>query len=179
VAKIDINMDDIVEDARRECEVMLLAWQGQGTRGGIFRPAPGDFSSSETSSEYYTQTGSSPEHNLLRVVVGDLGKQIQSDTAERQRQRIRGMEGSSVPRHIRTSGSEMYASEGTPLLGSAGIGFRRESSGISPGTVSGKDYMSASTGSQGQIYPGGASGPRITWDLADGGKSGKNEEEDD
>lgn len=41
MAKIDINMDDIVEDARRECEVMLTAWQtaGQGS-GGIFRPRP-------------------------------------------------------------------------------------------------------------------------------------------
>ena len=38
VAKIDINMDDIVEDARREVETYLLAWQNQGSSGGIFRP---------------------------------------------------------------------------------------------------------------------------------------------
>lgn len=38
VAKIDINMDDIVEDARREVEVMLAAWQTQGPGwGGIFQ----------------------------------------------------------------------------------------------------------------------------------------------
>ncbi|CAG8950220.1 hypothetical protein HYFRA_00008458 [Hymenoscyphus fraxineus] len=41
VAKIDINMDDIVEDARREVEVLLTAWQTQGTNGGIFRPRTG------------------------------------------------------------------------------------------------------------------------------------------
>lgn len=39
VDKIDINMDDIVEDTRREVEVLLTAWQtaGQGS-GGIFLP---------------------------------------------------------------------------------------------------------------------------------------------
>ncbi|CZT13436.1 uncharacterized protein RCO7_00644 [Rhynchosporium graminicola] len=52
VEKIDINMDDIVEDARKEVEVMLTAWQTQGPtttssftsqtpnsyNGSIFRP---------------------------------------------------------------------------------------------------------------------------------------------
>ncbi|TVY81794.1 UPF0187 protein [Lachnellula suecica] len=43
VHKIDINMDDIVEDARREVEVLLTAWQTQGpTNKGIFRPRVGD-----------------------------------------------------------------------------------------------------------------------------------------
>ncbi|TVY39207.1 UPF0187 protein [Lachnellula subtilissima] len=43
VHKIDINMDDIVEDARREVEVMLTAWQTQGpTNKGIFRPRVGE-----------------------------------------------------------------------------------------------------------------------------------------
>lgn len=37
--KIDINMDDLVEDARREIEVMLEAWKTQGLSGnGIFTP---------------------------------------------------------------------------------------------------------------------------------------------
>jgi len=40
--KIDINMDDIVEDARREIFVMLTAWQNQGSSGqGIFSPQGG------------------------------------------------------------------------------------------------------------------------------------------
>lgn len=37
--KIDINMDDIVDDARREIEVMLEAWKTQGLNGkGLFTP---------------------------------------------------------------------------------------------------------------------------------------------
>ncbi len=58
VAKIDINMDDIVEDARREVEVMLTAWQTQGQgNGGIFRPRVGgtlDTPRSDDSGEFYT-----------------------------------------------------------------------------------------------------------------------------
>ncbi|EHL00484.1 putative UPF0187 protein [Glarea lozoyensis 74030] len=34
VEKIDINMDDIVDDARREVEVLLTAWQTQGSSSG-------------------------------------------------------------------------------------------------------------------------------------------------
>ncbi|KAK0128407.1 hypothetical protein ONS95_000380 [Cadophora gregata] len=55
IEKIDINMDDIVEDARKEVEVMLTAWQTQGPsstststnttnyNGSIFRPRVGGF----------------------------------------------------------------------------------------------------------------------------------------
>ncbi|PQE16824.1 Bestrophin UPF0187 protein [Rutstroemia sp. NJR-2017a BBW] len=40
--KIDINMDDIVEDARKEIEVMLGAWRNQGLSGkGLFTPGVG------------------------------------------------------------------------------------------------------------------------------------------
>jgi putative membrane protein len=58
VAKIDINMDDIVEDARKEVEVMLMAWQTQGEgNSGIFRPRLGgtlDTPKSDDSGEIYT-----------------------------------------------------------------------------------------------------------------------------
>ena len=40
VAKTDINVDDIVEDARQEVEVLLFAWQTQGRSAemdGLFR----------------------------------------------------------------------------------------------------------------------------------------------
>ncbi|KAM3071889.1 hypothetical protein ACMFMG_009739 [Clarireedia jacksonii] len=40
--KIDINMDDIVEDSRKEIEVMLGAWRNQGLSGkGLFTPGVG------------------------------------------------------------------------------------------------------------------------------------------
>ncbi|PBP23297.1 hypothetical protein BUE80_DR005884, partial [Diplocarpon rosae] len=56
IEKIDINMDDIVEDARKEVEVMLTAWQTQGEgNGGIFRPRVGgriDTPRSDDSGEY-------------------------------------------------------------------------------------------------------------------------------
>lgn len=117
VAKIDINMDDIVEDARREVEVMLLAWQSQGSLGGIFRPP--QEATSETSSEYINNEGNSPEHNLLRVVVNDLGHQIQQDAAERERQRFsRASNASSARRIGAESGQRVFsiAEEGSPLL---------------------------------------------------------------
>lgn len=56
VAKIDINMDDIVEDARREVEVMLTAWQTQGPgNAGIFRPRVmgNDTPKSDASSDFF------------------------------------------------------------------------------------------------------------------------------
>jgi putative membrane protein len=88
VAKIDINLDDIVEDARREVDVLLSAWQLQGARGGIFRPhRPGDGVTSDASSEYFAPT---PDHGALRVVVSDLTREIARDaTAERERERER------------------------------------------------------------------------------------------
>jgi putative membrane protein len=73
VAKIDINMDDIVEDARREVEALLLAWQTQGQSGGIFRPYfGGEIQGSESnSSEYYS--GEGPGQSAAPVfVVSDM-----------------------------------------------------------------------------------------------------------
>jgi putative membrane protein len=102
VAKIDINLDDIVEDARREVEVLLYAWQIQGGRGGIFRPhVPGDGVLSDASSEYF---GPDParEDSLLRVVVSDLSREIERDGSAEQ-ERIRERE--RAERADRTAGN--------------------------------------------------------------------------
>lgn len=173
VAKIDINMDDIVEDARREVEVILLAWQNQGNRGGIFRPHGRDLVTSETSSECFNNdrpSRHSPEHSLLRVVVSDLGHQIESDAAERERQRITTLPSNTSIRALKSGRGassdsvqvSASASEDTPLLG---VADPRKGSDISPGTsVNGNSYMrSHSIGNQDRLDPGDSSGPRISW----------------
>jgi hypothetical protein len=165
VAKIDINMDDIVEDARREVEVMLLAWQNQGARGGIFRPHVRDNLTSESSSEYFSNEGRShhsPEHSLLRVIVGDLSQQIQNDAAERERQRFTHSSSTKGGRNGRgVSGDEMTAAEDTPLLGV----LRRNDSGISPGiSMVGSSYVvSGASVPQDRSDPGDGSAPRVIW----------------
>jgi putative membrane protein len=173
VAKIDINMDDIVEDARREVEVMILAWQSQGSRGGMFRPYPRDGITSETSSEIFSNEGSESE---LRVVVSDLGHQIQADAAERERRRMARVPITSNAREIKRSlGSEgrqlSNMEEGSPLLRSV-LDPRKDSGGaISPGTfVVGADYMSINNG-QGRLDAGDSSVPRISWSDGKAGKS--------
>jgi ion channel-forming bestrophin family protein len=92
VAKIDINMDDIVEDTRREVEVLLTAWETQGPgNGGIFRPRVGEQTMSprsDNSSDYeIAAMGSSEEtvaRNRVRFVVSDLSgeRYKDDDTAE-------------------------------------------------------------------------------------------------
>ncbi|KAI9051498.1 hypothetical protein LZ554_004544 [Drepanopeziza brunnea f. sp. 'monogermtubi'] len=73
VAKIDINMDDIVEDARKEVEVMLMAWQTQGQGDlGIFRPRLGgmlDTPRSDDSGEIYTGDGEEAGSSKIRFMV--------------------------------------------------------------------------------------------------------------
>jgi putative membrane protein len=59
-------MDDIVEDARREVEVLLTAWQTQGASNrGLFRPRAGDAPKSDASSEYYSDLLDPGEQNLV------------------------------------------------------------------------------------------------------------------
>jgi ion channel-forming bestrophin family protein len=73
-------MDDIVEDTRREVEVLLTAWETQGPgNGGIFRPRVGEQTMSprsDNSSDYEIGAmGSSEEtvaRNRVRFVVSDL-----------------------------------------------------------------------------------------------------------
>jgi putative membrane protein len=87
VAKIDINMDDIVEDTRREVEVLLTAWETQGPgNGGIFRPRVEESTmspKSDNSSDYEIGgMGSSEEtvaRNRVRFVVNDLSGERYKD----------------------------------------------------------------------------------------------------
>ena len=86
VHKIDINMDDIVEDARREVEVMLTAWQTQGpTNKGIFRPRVGDTNTapssprSEYAGEYFSDL---VEANEQVLTPGGQVKFVVSDASE-------------------------------------------------------------------------------------------------
>jgi putative membrane protein len=77
VAKIDINMDDIVEDTRREVDVLLTAWQTQGPGdGGIFRPRVSGVPKSDNSSDFYDgELNTNEESGMrsgVRFVVSDM-----------------------------------------------------------------------------------------------------------
>ncbi len=70
-------MDDIVEDTRREVEVLLTAWQTQGPGdGGIFRPRISGMPKSDNSSEFYDgDMNTSDETGMrsqVRFVVSDM-----------------------------------------------------------------------------------------------------------
>jgi len=118
VHKIDINMDDIVEDARREVEVMLTAWQTQGpSNKGIFRPRVGDSTApssprSEYGGEYFSDLVETDEEapvpgGQVKFVVNDASER--SSFREEERPRSRGMRfpssvspGPSTPRRERS-----------------------------------------------------------------------------
>ncbi len=94
MAKIDINMDDIVEDTRREVEVLLTAWETQGPgNGGIFRPRVGEHTMSprsDNSSDYEIGGMASSEEtvarNRVRFVVSDLsGERYRDDDTTESR----------------------------------------------------------------------------------------------
>ncbi|KAH6680478.1 Bestrophin, RFP-TM, chloride channel-domain-containing protein [Halenospora varia] len=112
VAKIDINMDDIVEDARREVEVLLTAWQTQGTsNGGIFRPRVGEMPKSDNSSLYYSDLmdqnePSSASRNQVRFVVNDLSE---SGFRDDESERLRAMRMASVVSPGATENSEYFS----------------------------------------------------------------------
>jgi ion channel-forming bestrophin family protein len=81
-------MDDIVEDTRREVEVLLAAWETQGPgNGGIFRPRAGEQTMSprsDNSSDYEISVMGSTEEtaarNRVRFVVSDLrGERYKDD----------------------------------------------------------------------------------------------------
>jgi hypothetical protein len=70
-------MDDIVEDARREVEVLLSCWQNQGHSGGIFRNHLGEASTSAASSVFYndeTDDETEDNPNVVKFVVSDQNK---------------------------------------------------------------------------------------------------------
>jgi putative membrane protein len=121
VAKIDINMDDIVEDTRREVEVLLTAWETQGPgNGGIFRPRVGEQTMSprsDNSSDYEIGAmGSSEEtvaRNRVRFVVGDsTGERYKDDDSTEVRGLRPSKLGSAVSaaatREERGNGSEYF-----------------------------------------------------------------------
>lgn len=77
-------MDDIVEDARREVEVLLTAWQTQGpSNRGIFRPRVGEIPKSDASSEYYSdlldQNDGTMGQSGVRFVVNEAGERRYRD----------------------------------------------------------------------------------------------------
>lgn len=145
VAKIDINLDDIVEDARREVEVMLSAWQIQGARGGVFRPhVRGDGVASDASSEYFGPAPPQNEESLLRVVVGDLSREIERDSsAEQQRIREgeRAKENDSASASMRPGlmrGTSYGSITGVPTYTGSASQARQEARGGGSGTPGGK-----------------------------------------
>jgi putative membrane protein len=159
VAKIDINLDDIVEDARREVEVMLSAWQIQGARGGIFRPhVPGDGVISDASSEYF---GPAPqnEDSLLRVVVSDLSREIERDGSAEQ-ERIRERERASAS-----------ASAPAPVPATASSSIRPSLvRGTSYGSITGgAAYTASASQARHESRPGGSGTPggkKLSWNDA-------------
>jgi putative membrane protein len=80
-------MDDIVEDTRREVEVLLTAWETQGPgNGGIFRPRVGESimsPKSDNSSDFEISALASSEEtvarNRVRFVVSDLSGERYED----------------------------------------------------------------------------------------------------
>lgn len=122
-------MDDIVEDARREVEVLLSCWQTQGSSGGIFRNHIGEAPTSEASSEYYSDEPSHTrrnenDQNNVRFVVDDLS---QSNTGDADAPRDSVLSAIS-PGTVKspTQRDEYFAAE----EGNAGgFHFRRESAG--------------------------------------------------
>ena len=87
-------MDDIVEDTRREVEVLLTAWETQGPKNeGIFRPHVGESTTmspkSDASSDFEINTmGSSEEtgtRNRVRFVISDLSGERYKDDDGRLR----------------------------------------------------------------------------------------------
>lgn len=79
VAKIDINMDDVVEDTRQEVECLMSAWQGQGQNSaGLFRPRFTDIPTGDDSSGYESgeprRREDSVSRGKVRFTVSDLSE---------------------------------------------------------------------------------------------------------
>jgi putative membrane protein len=118
VAKIDINMDDIVEDTRREVEVLLTAWETQGPgNGGIFRPRVGESTMSprsDNSSDFEISALASSEEtvarNRVRFVVSDLngGRYKDNDEIEVRGTRASRLSSAISPGETGGAGSEYF-----------------------------------------------------------------------
>jgi hypothetical protein len=155
-------MDDIVEDARREVEVLLNCWQTQGNSGGIFRNHIGEAPSSEASSEYYTDEprhsvdNGGPQNNNVRFVISDLS-QGKSSPGRLLSAISPGTVKSPAP-------SDYFAAE----EGNSGFDFRRESA-ASPATsplrnVVGEDYNSTEDVTvRNRLDVTGGGGKKLAW----------------
>ena len=141
VAKIDINIDDIVEDARREVEVLLKCWQAQGNSGGIFRNHIGEEEAmvSEASSEHYSddpgcRDGGTDNQNNVRFVISDLSQPSAGGGVGRA-----SMLSVVSPGNVKssTSSDNYLAAE----EGNAGGFDRRRESALSPGNSPLRNFM--------------------------------------
>lgn len=144
-------MDDIVEDARREVEVLLSCWQTQGNSGEIFRNYLGETSTSEASSVYFdddaTSHGHADSQSAVRFVISDLS---QGNAGNEGRGRILS---AISPGTVRSpsSGDYFAAEEGN----AGGFDLRREGV-VAPGTsplrnVIGRSYSADEAASQSQL----------------------------
>jgi len=93
-------MDDIVEDTRREVEVLLTAWQTQGAgNDGIFRPRVSDTPKSDNSSEFYDDIDEDEDvgaRSQVRFVVSDLSRRNQKDDDSMEINKMRSTRMSSA-----------------------------------------------------------------------------------
>jgi hypothetical protein len=147
VEKIDINMDDIVDDARREVEVLLTAWQTQGSSsGGIFRPR-GEIQKSDDSSEYYSDLLDAASDTLFRNDLGRPGRGLGRARDEngggsgaRSPLSSRSRQGSDLRNQVRFVVSEANDTE----VGDEELLIGRMQSVVSPGTMTeNSEYFSA------------------------------------
>ena len=111
-------MDDIVEDTRREVEVLLTAWETQGPgNGGIFRPRVGEQTMSprsDNSSDYEIGAMTSSEEtiarNRVRFVVSDLSRERYKDDDTTE---VRGLKPSRLSSAVSPGSREERGSTGS------------------------------------------------------------------
>jgi hypothetical protein len=167
VAKIDINIDDIVLDARREVEVLLSCWQTQGSSGGLFRNhlgEPPSETASETDSLYTddpntTKSGDGSMDNgaNVRFVVQSPSQPSSGGTG-------RLLSAVSPGTILTPTPNDYFAAE----EGTSSFNFRKESA-VSPGT-SPLRHVVGSESYDGEWARGGRrsqGGKRLAW--SDGG----------
>jgi len=172
IAKMDINMDDIVADARREVEVLLSAWQISRTRGssgsGIFQTCFSGkarrIDGSSGSGEYFSSggmtsgeaSGESEGRGVgkgnVRFVVSDMS----GDYGEQETARLRSMESVISPGNV--GGNDYFGLEAESIVdsgnGDAEVYQDIRESRNSPGTMVTKDYMSVRMGQDHDVVGG-------------------------
>jgi len=106
-------MDDIVEDSRREVEVLLAAWQTQGKGdGGIFRSR--GFEKLDSSNDYYGREQSiseeSRQRSQVKLMVSDLSEETYGDdeSADGGRLRMKRAPSGVSPGNVGTGSSTYF-----------------------------------------------------------------------